>query len=63
MNIKKLKEIIKDLPDNMEVFIDERLTEFKYGLVNSAIVKEIGFQEEPNGKTLAKQTVFILKED
>ncbi len=43
MTIKELREAIKDLPDNMEVFMYERQTEFAYGLVNSAKVKEIKF--------------------
>lgn len=63
MTIKQLKEIIKDKPDTMDVFIGERLTEFKYGLVNSAIVKEIVFKEVPDGEILAYNEVFILSEE
>lgn len=47
----------------MDIFVGERLTEFKYGLVNSAKVKSINFMEEPNGKVLAKDSVLILEED
>lgn len=63
MTIKELKEIIKDKPDTMYVFMGERLTEFKYGLVNSAVVKEIGFQEDPDGNILAYNEVLILSEE
>ena len=63
MTIKELKENLKDLPDTMDVFIGERLTEFDYGLVNSASIKQIDFMEEPNSKPLAKDTVLVLSED
>lgn len=63
MTIKELKEIIKDKPDTMDVFLGERLTEFKYGLVNSAIVKEIGFQEMHDGEIIAYDKVLILTEE
>lgn len=46
MNVKELKEIIKNLPDEMDVFVSERVTEFGFGLVNSAYVKEIYFTED-----------------
>lgn len=46
MNVEELKEIIKNLPDEMDVFISERVTEFGFGLVNSTYVKEIFFTED-----------------
>lgn len=63
MNIKELKEIIKDLPDTLDVFMDERLTEFKFGLVNSAKVKSIKFSEDPDSEELARDIVLILSEE
>ena len=63
MTIKELREKIKDLPDNMDVFVDERLTEFRYGLVNTAEVKEINFMEEPDGEVLSRDKVLVLTED
>jgi hypothetical protein len=63
MTIKELREKIKDLPDTMDVFMDERLTEFRYGLVNSANVREIDFMEEPGREILAEDTALILSED
>lgn len=63
MTIKELKEKIKDLPDHMDVFVDERLTEFRYGLVNSAEVKEINFMEEPDGEVISRDKVLVLTED
>lgn len=63
MKIKELRELIKYLPGNMDVFIAERKTEFRYGLVNSTYTKEINFMEEPDGKVEAKEIVFILDEE
>lgn len=62
MKIKELKEKIKNLPDNMDVFVAERKTEFAYGLINSAIVKKINLVEDPDGEVLAQENVFILDE-
>jgi hypothetical protein len=64
MTIKQLKEIIKDLPDNMQVFVSERLTEFRYGLVNSAYTKEINFMEDADDdESLAMELVLIIDEE
>ena len=65
MNIKQLKEKIKNLPDNMDVFMDERLTDddFKYGLVNSGDVKNIAFSESESHGALANIDCFILSEE
>jgi hypothetical protein len=63
MTIKELKQKIENLPDTMEVFVDERYTDFKYGLVNSANVTEIEFMEEPDGTPLSQYDVFVLSED
>lgn len=61
MTIKELKQKIADLPDNMDVFVDERYSEFKYGLVNSTYTKNIDFYEDPWDETpLASGTVLIL---
>ena len=63
MTIAQLKQKIADLPDNMDVFIEEMETGFQYGLVNSAQVKEINFYEQPEDETpLSRAKVFILSE-
>lgn len=59
MTVKELKEKLADLPDNMGVFMAERVSEFKYGLVNSAKVKEITFHDED---IWPKDKVLILDE-
>lgn len=63
MTIAQLKHKIADLPDNMDVFIEELETGFHYGLVNSAQVKEIDFYESPEDEEpLGRDKVLILSE-
>lgn len=63
MTVKELKEKLSNFPDNMEVFVAERKTDFAFGLVNSCYQKEINFMEEPDGKPLSKNTVVIIDEE
>jgi hypothetical protein len=63
MTVKKLKEELAKYPDNMEVFLAERKTEFTYGLLNGVHSKEIAFMEDPDGEVLATDNVVILDEE
>ncbi len=63
MTVKELKHELSKYPDNMEVFVAERKTEFSYGLVNSVFSKEINMMEEPDSEPLAKETVVIIDEE
>lgn len=63
MTLKEFREKTKHLPENLELFMAERKTEFTYGLVNSAYVKEINFKEDPDGEVLATDKVLILDEE
>lgn len=59
-------ELIKELekyPPNMDVFMDERLTEFKYGLLNRVRSQEINFIDEYGDCKPGKDRVIILSED
>ena len=61
-----VKEIIKELsqyPENMDVFMAERKTEFTYGLVNSISKKEINFMEEHDGEILSSDNVIVIEEE
>lgn len=68
MTVKELKEMLSTYPDNMEVFLDERMTdEFEFGLLNTVFMKEIKFSECSSGGSYtgspeAKDTVVILSE-
>jgi hypothetical protein len=63
MTIKQLKDELSKYPDNMDVYLAERKTEFAFGLVNSAYTKEITFSEDEEGEPLAKDTVVVLDEE
>lgn len=68
MNVRQLKEHIEDYPDNMEVFLAPRKTEFYYGLLNSVRSKEIKFTEDPSEEEdyntlMGFDTVVILDEE
>lgn len=66
MTIKELKEKIENLPDSMEVFMGERVTEFAYGLVNTAAVKNVLFYDDgdpDNEDVQARDEVFVLTEE
>lgn len=63
MTVKELKQRLDNFPDNMEVYIDERKTEFAYGLLNSVSVRSIAMKEDPDGETLAIVDAVILDEE
>lgn len=63
MTVKQLKEKLKHHPDNMDVFMAERKTEFAYGLLNSVKTKRIGFSEDPDGEIEATELCLILDEE
>lgn len=63
MNVKQMREALEGLPDNMDIFMGERLTEFDYGLVNSAIVETIRLYDEFNNEVNAPVKVLVIKED
>lgn len=63
MTAQQLINELKKYPPNMNVFLDERLTEFRYGLLNSVRSKEITFSEDPDSEPLSSDRVIILSED
>lgn len=64
MNLREFRERTKNMPDTTDIYIGERLTEFRYGLVNSARYKEILMTEEPDGSgECAPEYVILLEDD
>lgn len=63
MTVGELKQVLDSVPDHYDVFMDERVTEFTYGVVNSAEVKTVDFMEEPRGEILATGVVLVLSEE
>lgn len=62
MTLGQFRKLTKDMPDELDLFVAERRTEFAFGLVNSAYIKEIGFSEEPEDKPIAHEEVLVLDE-
>lgn len=64
MTVKQLKEKLAQYPDNMDVFVAERATDFAYGLVNSVRSEEITFGDwaDPDFGEV-KDTVVVIDEE
>lgn len=62
MTNKELQEKLKQYPDNMEIFLSDRVTDFDYGLLEFVEKKTINFSEEPGGKVLSTDEVIVLGE-
>lgn len=60
MTLGQFRKLTENMPDNLDLFVAERRTEFSFGLVNSAYVKEIGFAEDPMGETIAELNMEVL---
>lgn len=66
MTVKQMIEQLQLLPDNMDVFVAERKTDFGYGLVNSLYTKEIPFHEDPFGSEIEdapRVNVVVIDEE
>ena len=63
MTVGELKTELEKHPDNMQVFVAERKSEFTYGLINSVYKKKINLKEEPDGEVLATETVVVIDEE
>ncbi len=64
MTKKELVSALDNYPEDMDVFMAERKTEFTYGLVNSVYLKKINMKESPDDEeVLATQTVLIIDEE
>lgn len=63
MTIKELKEKINDLPDDMEVMLEQTKEEFKYGLLNTIKVNEELFIDPFFQVTLITDESIILSDE
>lgn len=64
MTLGEFRKLTREMPDTIDLYVGERLTEFRYGLVNSATFKTIKFSEEPDGSgESAIDEVLVLEED
>jgi len=63
MNVKQLKEILKNIPEHLEVVIQQENDEFPLSLAETAHIVRAGFSEDPGGKVLAKEDVFLITDE
>lgn len=70
MNVKELKEELSKYPDDMQVFLAERQTEFSFGLLNRVGSQDISFGEDEDDfdpedeyKPYAIEVCVVLGED
>lgn len=57
MNVKQLKEQLNKYPDDMDVLIAERETEFSYEFLKSLYIIYI---DDPESEPLCSNTVLVL---
>lgn len=60
MNKRELLEAIKDVPDNMDIFIEKTDDEFHLSGLNSATVKLCTFSD---GKLKGKENCLVLSDE
>lgn len=63
MTKKQLIEKLAPYPDDMDVFVASRKTEFTYGLVNSVRVEKIGMSEDPWDEPKCYVDAIIIDEE
>jgi hypothetical protein len=61
MTVKKLKDYLNKYPDDMQVFIEKKETEFRFAPIESAKKKKIKFIG--GGKPEPKEDVVVLSDD
>lgn len=61
MTKAQLIKALEPYPDDMNVFLDERMSEFQYGLLNGVTSQEITFDDGEEAR--AEEEVIILSEE
>ena len=60
MTVKQLREALEGVPDHLDVYLDAEVDEFGLAYAGKAEVQNIPFKEEPGGKTLCRENVFVI---
>ena len=63
MHKNELIERLQAIEGNPEIYIDERVTDFRFGLLNGVTKREIDFSEEPTARVMASGEVIVLSEE
>lgn len=63
MTLGEFRKKTAGMPDHLDLFVGERVTEYQYGLVNSVELKTIGFMEDYlDTQPVAKAEVLVIDE-
>lgn len=66
MTVKELKEALSQYPDDMRVFVAERVTEYEFGLVNGIGSQHIYFgdddYDDDDNNPVPNETVVVIGE-
>lgn len=60
MTVKELKTKLNQIPEHLEVFVDERQTDFRYGLVKTVKLDHISFYEDPEDEEFLLENVEVV---
>ena len=60
MNVKQLKAIIENLPDNTDVFVTQLNTDYDTALVETAELRSVKFVD---GDVDAEETVLVITDE
>jgi len=60
MNAGQLKKLIENVPDNMDVMIEQMNTEYQFSLAGTAEIRTVKFSD---GKLKAKDDCFVITDE
>ncbi|MFA6057259.1 MAG: hypothetical protein WC756_03595 [Taibaiella sp.] len=60
MTVKQLRELIKDLPEDLDVFIEQTNDEYRYSMLEGVSLTEITFAD---GKLKAEEMCLVLTDE
>lgn len=64
MNVRQLKKMLENAPDDMDVFIVQTNDDFTFSLAENAKIKNVDFIIEENNKNInAKQKCFVISDE
>lgn len=63
MTVKQLRDQLRNMPENMEVYLCAKEKDFDFVPVELIEVKTINMKEDPDGKTLAKLPAVVLSDE
>lgn len=63
MTVGQLIDELSQYPEDMDVFLAERKSDFDFGLLNSVNQAQLNFKEDSDGETTSTLNCVILDEE